>query len=243
MATDVFTTSEGTESALDTLVGEGKKFATVEELATGKLASDAHITTLEDEAATIKEVLDSKNKEEQEALTVKDIVTALKETNTTPDSTEDKQMSTEELVEQIKSVIKGENATSTREANRDTGNKLVLDKANGDVDVAKVLVAERASKLGLSTDILASLSEESPDAFAKLMEIDITSTQPTIQGLDSVNMQHSGDGATMEVDGHKTKSYFEVKRREMGNLKYLHDKGLQAEIQEASQALGSRYYQ
>lgn len=241
--TDVFTTSEGTESALDALVGEGKKFATVEDLAQGKLASDAHITTLESEAVTSKEALDAKTKEEQEALTVKDIVAALKDTNTDTSSEEGTQMSDEDLVNKIKSVIDGDRVDSTREANRATGNKLVLDKANGDVEVAKALVAERASKLGMSTDTLAALSEQSPQAFAKLMEIDNTTTQPTIQGLDSVNLLSSNNEPPTEIDGFKTKAFFEAKRKEMGNLKYLHDKALQAEMQKSSQALGSRYYQ
>ena len=152
-------------------------------------------------------------------------------------------MSDEDLVNKIKSVIDGDRVDSTREANRAQGNKLVLDKANGDVEVAKALVAERASQLGMSPDRLAGLSEQSPQAFAKLMEIDNTNTQPTIQGLDSVNTQVSGNQAVMEVDGHKTKAYFEQRRREIGNLKYLHDKPLQAEIQAASQALGERFYQ
>lgn len=240
---DVFTTSEGTESALDTLVGEGKKFATVEDLAQGKLASDAHISKLEDEAVTSKEALDSKTTAEQEALTVKDIVAALKETDTNTSSKEGTQMSTEDLVEQIKSVIDGEKVTSTREANRATGNKLVLDKANGDVDIAKALVAERASQLGMSPDILASLSEQSPQAFAKLMEIDTTKTQGSVLDLPNVNSQHNATDDVMEIDGVHTKKYFDAKRKELGNLKFMHDRSLQGEMQKASQELGERYYQ
>jgi hypothetical protein len=234
-----------TSTALEQLVGEGKKFATVEDLAKGKLAADAHVATLETEAASTKEQLEKLNKEKGTEYTVTDLMKAVKDATDSKEGDSDgaKPMSTEELQELIKSVIAGETATSTKDANRAKGNALVLDKAKGDPEVAKALVAERARAVGMSTQAMRELSEHSPDAFAKLMEIDSTQQAPGTGALDSVNTDLLNSGAVMEVDGHKTRSYFEAKRKEMGNLKYIHDAGLQAEMQRASQALGAKFNQ
>ena len=45
-------------------------------------------------------------------------------------------------------------------------------------------------------------------------------------------------GPVLEIEGHKTKSYFDAKRKEMGNAKFLNDIPLQVELQKCSQALG-----
>lgn len=239
MSTDLFgkPAEESTSTALEQLVGEGKKFATIEDLAKGKLTSDEHITKLESEAAA--------NVKEPEQPNVAELIKAVKDAaaNTKEGETEEtKPMSTEDLQELIKSVLDGENAASTKDANRAKGNALVLAKANGDVDVAKSMIAERATAVGMTPTSLAELSENSPEAFAKLMEIDSKTQAPNTATLPNAANALPG-GPVLEVDGHKTSSYFEAKRKEMGNLKYIHDKALQAEIGRASQALGARFNQ
>ena len=147
-----------------------------------------------------------------------------------------------DLQELIKSVLDGEKQTSTKDANRAKGNALVLAQAKGDVEVAKALIAERATAVGMTPASLAELSESSPEAFAKLMEIDSNTQAPGTGALDSTNTDVLNQGV-QEVDGHKTRSYFEAKRREMGNMKYIHDKSLQKELQESAQALGAKFNQ
>lgn len=246
MSDDVFATpgEKDTSTALDSLVGEGKKFATVEDLAKGKLAADKHVTTLEEEAAIAKELAEKLNKETGTAHTVADLMKAVKEATASKEGESEgtKPMSTEDLQELIKSVIAGETATSTKDANRAKGNALVLSKAKGDVEVAKALIAERAKAVGMTPASLAELSESSPDAFAKLMEIDSKTQAPSTGALDSANTD-TLSAAVLEVDGFKTRSYYEAQRKEMGNLKYIHDKSLQTEMQKASQALGAKFNQ
>lgn len=245
MSTDVFATGENnTSTALEQLVGEGKKFATVEDLAKGKLAADAHVSTLEAEAAATKDQLATLNREKGTEYTVADLMKAVKDATDSKegDAEGTKPMSSEELQELIKSAIAGEKQTSTKDANRAKGNALVLSKANGNIEVAQALIAERATAVGMTPASLAELSESSPEAFAKLMEIDSTTQAPSTGALHSVNTDVLNAGV-MEVDGYKTRSYYEAKRKEMGNLKYIHDKSLQTEMQRASQALGAKFNQ
>ncbi len=244
MSDDVFgTPAANTDSALDALVGEGKKFATVELLAEGKAKSDEHIAALEKEAADNKEAFEKLTKEKG-TYSVDDLMKAVKDAAIAKEGEAGttKPMSPEELQELIKSAIAGEKQTSTEDANRAKGNALVLSKAGGDVEVAKALVAERAKVVGMTPAALAELSESSPEAFAKLMEIDSTKQAPNTSGLPNSNTDVQQTGV-LEVDGHKTASYFEARRKEMGNLKYIHDKALQTEMGKATQALGDKFYQ
>ena len=239
--TDVFTNDQegGNESALDALVGEGKKFNDVEGLAKGKQESDTHITKLEGEQAELKTQLEKLQKEKGTEYTVAELMKAVREATAKTGSEGDKPMSNEELQEVIKSVMDGENVANTKATNRAQGNKLVLDKVDGNVEAAKALVAERAGKLGMSPAKLAELSEESPSAFARLMEIDASTASSGTASLDGVNTESLGaDQPVLEIDGHKTKSYFDAKRKEMGNRAYLNDSVLQGELQRSSQALG-----
>ena len=66
---DSFNSNEGqpapeaqldTNSFLDQLVGEGKKFANIEDLAKGKLNSDEHIDKLENENQRLRQELDTR---------------------------------------------------------------------------------------------------------------------------------------------------------------------------------------
>jgi hypothetical protein len=242
MADDIFTTDNqegGNENALDALVGEGKKFKDTEGLAKGKQESDTHITKLEGEAAEMKTQLERLQKEKGTEYTVADLMKAVREATAKEGSEGDTPLSNDELQEVIKNVMKGEDVANTKAANRAQGNKLVLDKVDGNVEAAKSLIAERAGKLGMTPAKLAELSEESSEAFAKLMEIDVSTASSGTAGLGKVNSESLGANQPMlEVDGHKTKSYFDAKRKEMGNRAYLNDSGLQSELQRSSQALG-----
>ena len=240
MTDDVFTGDQegGNESTLEALVGEGKKFATVELLAAGKAEADAHIAKLETEAAENKDAFDKLQKEKGTEYTVADLMKAVQDANVSKGSTDDKPLSEEQLQEVVRSMMKDESTATTKAGNRAQGNKLVLAKVDGNVEAAKALVTERAAQLGLSPARLAELSEESPDAFANLMGL----TASTGSSTGTVGLQGTkADGNTgpvLEIEGHKTKSYFDAKRKEMGNAKFLNDIPLQVELQKCSQALG-----
>lgn len=249
MAEDVFATDpSGTkESVLDTLVGEGKKFESAEALAAGKLAADNHISTIEQENAALKEQLVRSTAEDQKAAQVKELLDAVKAGAAKPNegSEGDKTMSQEELTEIVKNALQDEKSAETKAANRARGNALVLEKMEGNVEAARVLVAERAKALGMSVDALAELSESSPDAFATLVRGTDESTANS-NGSLSVIPNHNTDvlnnqPATLEVDGFKTKAWFDAQRKEMGVNKYLNDQVVQGELIKSINGLGERF--
>lgn len=239
--TDVFDTdhSESTTSALEELVGDGKKFADAEALAVGKKESDNFIEQLKREKQEALDALEDAQKDETKGKTLADLVEAVKAAQDS-EGADNQPMSDEDFQEKVRTIVKGDSEKATRDSNRDVGNALVLQKVGGNVEAAKAYVAERAKALSTTPAKLRELSEESPDLFAKAMELDTsTASQSTVQlpsttsNLDPVVVE--------EVDGHKTKAYYDRMKKDMGVRKYLDDHGLQNQLMADALALGERF--
>jgi hypothetical protein len=241
MPNDVFAGDHTGESVLDTLVGEGKKFDNVEALAAGKLKSDEHITTIETENATIKAELEALKASAGDSQTVKDLIAAV--TKPKPEGSEgDKPMSQEELQDVIRTVVSGEKTAETKAANRAKGNALVLGKTDGNVEAARALVAARAGQLGMDPAKLAELSEISPDAFAALLEVDSTASSGSPSSIPNVNADALNQNTVVsELDGFKTKAWFDNQRKTLGHVKFLNDTNIQRELTRSMNGLGERF--
>lgn len=245
MSVDVFAKTDGDNegSVLDALVGEGRKFGSVEDLAKGKLESDNHISTIEAENATLKEQLAAINKEGGQAASIKELLDTIKATKS-ESSEGGKPMSSEELAQMVKTVMQDEQTSTTKESNRSQGNELVLKLAEGNVDTARLLVAQRAEALGMTPAALASVSETSPLAFAELM----SAAKPNPQSDGSTNVLPGvrqdvlgGNTRALEIDGFKTKAWFDAQKKEMGHVKYVQSPLINNELRKSINGLGERF--
>lgn len=232
------TEGEGsTASALEALVGEGKKFANVEALALSKLEADAFIERIKAENAQLREAQGKK----EEAATVTELMEALKQSK---EANKGETTSPEDLQETVKTILRRELDEHTREANREQGKALVLQKAQGDVKAANAYVAERAQELGLSVKVLTDLSASSPKAFAELMDIKPNVTSKGAGALPKVNTESLNvNNRVLEIDGHKTKAYYDLQKKEMGALKYLQNSKLQNQLLKDAIALKEKFNQ
>jgi len=239
---DVFTEDKLGDGVLDTLVGEGKKFDNVEALAQGKVKADEHISTIEQENAELKDKLEKAGA----GSNINDLIAAVKEAQASKEGSEDgKTMSAEELEQTIRSVTESDKQAATKASNRAEGNALVLKKMEGNVEAARTLVAERAAALGMSTAKLAELSETSPEAFAALIDPDgstASSGSPTQLPGHRTDVLDLGT-TVMEIDGFKTKAWFDAKKKEVGHVKYLNDQSIQVELTRSMNGLGERFQQ
>lgn len=234
---DTQTSDNQDKSILDELVGEGKKFATVEDLAKGKLEADAHIVQIEGENKLTREQLkDLETKSEKQA-TIADLIKTVQESNK-QGKDDTNQMSDEDLSKKIRSIVQGDADLSTKESNLAKANKAVLDKLNGDVEAAKAYVAERAEKLGMSVAELQTLGETSPDAFHALMGTNPSTVSSSVTALPGVKPPQ---GTEEEIDGHKTKAYYDKLKKEMGIAKYWKDTKVQGQYTKDAMALGGRF--
>lgn len=242
-ATDQSGEQEGNNNPVESLVGEGKKFKTVEELARGKMEADAFIEQLKEENHMAVEELKKLQEGTNNETKVADLIKAVKEAaSQQQDSEGDNQLSEEALSERIREIMRGESAKQTAERNRAKGNELVLQKVGGDSEAAKLFVAERAKALGMSPSKLAELSEISPEAFAKLIDAKGTSSTSGTVSLQGSNPRAMDSHANTEtIDGRHTKAYYDRVRSEMGTVKYLQDRRLQKQYLDDAMALGERF--
>jgi hypothetical protein len=244
MSDDVFAADQGGESALEALVGEGKKFADAEALAKGKAESDNHIATIEQENATLKAQLEEYAKSGDATSTAKELLAAIKDAQSKPQGSEgDRPMSTEELQEVIKSGVVEVRTAETKASNRAKGNELVLKRVDGNVEAAREFVTERAKELGMTPEALGELSETSPEAFATLIgKDDSTASSGQTSILPGVRTDVLDSQAPVtEVDGFKTKAWFDAKRKEIGHVKFINDGNIQRELTRSMNGLGERF--
>jgi len=231
------------DNPLETLVGDGKKFKTVEELARGKLEADRFIEKLKEENHMALEELQKLQGNKDDSAKVADLIAAVKEAAAQQqDSDGNNQMSEDALSEKIREIMQGESAKETAKRNRERGNELVLSKVGGDVEAARIFIAERARELGLTPAKLAELSEISPDAFAKLIDAKSSTSSSGTVKLQGSNPRAMDNHVSMEtIDGHHTKAYYDRVRKEVGTMKYLQDRKLQLQYLRDAMALGERF--
>jgi hypothetical protein len=230
------------DNPVETLVGEGKKFKTVEDLARGKLEADAFIEQLKEENHMAVEELKKLQGNSDDSAKVADLISAVKEAALQQAESTSTTMTDDDLSERVREILRGETAKETAERNRAAGNELVLSKVGGDIEAAKIFVAERARELGMTPAKLAELSEISPEAFAKLVGVDNTGSQSGTVALQGSNPRAMDSHVDMEtIDGHHTKVYYDRLRKEMGTAKYLQDRGIQKGYLHDAMALGDRF--
>ncbi len=237
---DAFSTPPtGDPSPLTELVGEGKKFATVDDLAKGKQESDAFIVKLQEENKQALDALEEAQGKSKDSATVSELLQAVKDSQNKAPDDKTPQLSEADLVNLVKTTLQGENASATAEANRKEANALVLQKVGGDEVAATAYVAERAKALGITPERLGELSEESVSAFATLVGLTPTQT-PTkgISDLPSAITPASVPLVIKEIDGHRTKAHYDVLKKDMGTMKFLQDKSIQIAMMKDAQALG-----
>lgn len=197
------------EDSLKLLVGDGCKYATVEDMAKGMVHSQNHITTLEQEATSFK---DAQTKQ----TSIDDILAAIKtgsdnpkqDDNLTHADQHDNGSEQIDIVQTVKDAMEAQNAQTTASANVSTV-KSTLAKSLG--DRAGALYSKVGKSLGVDLD---KLSEASPQAVIQL----VTGQQPATSANSSLPSsmvnQHQQDNsqelthskiATMFKDGKITR--------------------------------------
>lgn len=151
-----------------TLVGEGKKYATDEDLAKAYDNAARHITTLEGELAELRAAGSDTAKVQEVLDELKKLQVPAKnhQEDTTPRLDESK------ILELVESRIDARQTEAQKRANKDEANLATI-QAWG--DNAGQHLAQRASELGVSLAFLQEVAEKSPSAYKQLIGIGTTS--------------------------------------------------------------------
>lgn len=237
--TDVFSQSKQEANDLVAeLVGEGKKFKTVEALAQGKLQADVHIARLEQENKAFREQLAG-------AKSVEDILEAIKTNAAVGTNQSDTQENTESAsatpsisAEQIAKIVaeqvSGLETAKTKAKNKKTANDLLVGMFG---DKASEIFEKEAHTPELRAALI-SLAETDPNKFAAVFKRDGTGT-----AVDSGEKAKSAAAASL-LNGsgpeQGTQAYYSKLRKE--NPKAYYSPAIQLEMHKAALQNPAKYF-
>jgi len=166
-------------SVVDQLVGEGKKFKTIEEALQGKIEADNFI---EEQKAKIDSLEAQVNKDDRLDELLKQLqdkaITPVVETETTPEGTP--KLEVDDLKSLVDSALKEHEKEGIRSKNLSIVEQ-ELEKNFGTEAEAEVL--KKVKELGVSKETLSTMAGESPAAFLTLMGTPPTkSSNPIVSG-------------------------------------------------------------
>lgn len=202
-------------SAIDSLVGEGKKYKTVEELAVAYANADGHIVTLTTELADVRKDLDGR-------LNATEILKELKEIQLKPN--QDQTVVTPPTLDagQVAELVKS-TMTDLDVEGKKTQNRLVvsdrLAREWGGAEASKVMLAQKAAELGVTVGFLGGVVESSPNAFYQLVGLaGAKDTRATPGPGDVANLgvglgENKGPGGLVDATENEW-SYWQKMRRD-----------------------------
>lgn len=164
-----------TTSVVDMLVGEGKKFKTVEDALRGKMEADNYIEQLKLETEKLKEELAKQN---HAAELLKKLEAGKQDSEGEPNpaapntNVPDVKNQTEEtdIKALVESVLNERDTRTKAEKNIAAVNEALL-SVYGDGEKAKKAIKDKASELGVSTEFLESTAASSAMAFLTLIGV------------------------------------------------------------------------
>lgn len=207
------------QSPLSTLVGEGKKFKTVDDLAKSKLEADRFIDTLKRE----KEELESRMTTLQVEVEKQKKTTT---TSTTP-TTQPSSVTEESLQALIDKTLSDREVTRTRTKNLDDAKKYLMDNFG---EKAEEVLTTQASGMGISKDKLLEIASDTPVLFKRLFPVEKSKTQDTTSG--TTNTESLEFNQTSEISDYKALS---EARRKQGVGRFFSDPTNWKKLVEAKQ--------
>lgn len=164
--------------ALAELVGEGKKYASIEELAKAKMFADKHIKNLETEQEELRkdlstrlsvdEALERVRQQQQQPPKTNAANTA---SNPAPVEPKNALSNDEQLVARMRELMAEEKTREVQESNFSQAIDALV-SVYGDDKTARAAIQSRAKELGVGVNFLRDAASTSPRAFKELMGLD-----------------------------------------------------------------------
>lgn len=238
------TTDTLNQSVLDSLVGEGKKFKTQEDLAKGKVEADAFIVTLQNTINQLADELKQANVSADRKAHLENLMSTL--TNTTKNPSETKQGNQpQNPSNQSGSGLSHDDVVKLLEQ-RDAQAAQARNLAEAYNPVRKVygdktdeVIAAKAKQLGMSVEQLENLAKTSPAAFLNVVGVNARDNSTrSMANHSSVNAVGGNGGHEPQV---RNKAYYDGLQKEMGSWKFATDAKLQVQLHKDMQALGDAW--
>lgn len=231
------------QTVLETLVGEGKKFKTQEDLAKGKVEADAFILTLQNTINSLADELKQANISAERKTHLENLMSSL--TNTTKPGETKPALTPQDNSNQSVTSLSHDDVVKIVEA-REAAALKARNLANALAPVRKLygektdeVIAAKAASLGLTVEALQNLAAQSPAAFLNVVGVNSkdNSTRP-MAAHSSVNSVGTPTGGDTQV---RNKAYYDNLRKEQGSWKFASDAKLQVQLHKDMQALGDAW--
>lgn len=210
---DAQPSTEGTGDLLiNTLVGEGKKFKTPEDLAKGKLEADRFIEQVKLENAELRKQL-------EERTTLEQSLEEIKKARANPAGKElepaNSALDEKELQSLIQRTIDSAAKNKELESNILLSDRAVVEHMAGDRAKAEQFLKSKAAELNVGIDFLMSMAGRSPKAFLSLIGVDTSKVQTSTHVSPKSSVNTDADDYVPNGGSPKagTKEYYENLRR------------------------------
>jgi hypothetical protein len=235
-------TTEATTTALETLVGDGKKFKDLEALAKGKVDADAFIVTLQEQVRQLSEELSQANVSADRKTQLENLMSSLTNTTKTPASTpagnqpqESNNQTTGLSHDDVVKLLEARDREAAQKRNLEVAYTPVRKLYGEKTD--EVLNA-KAAELGMSREALDNLAKTSPQAFVNVVGVNKTDNSTrSMASHSSVSNPAGGPGS----DGVRNKAYYDALKQKMGAKAYAFDAKLQVQLHKDMVALGDAW--
>lgn len=228
---------------LEELVGENRKFKTVEALAKGKAESDAYIRKLQTELAELRQALQAKDQDLATRIKYEDFLRRLGQATGSPGNadvtspekgepapTKVEAKLPEEVIETtVESVLAKREQKRAQEANL---SQVVSALRETFGDNYKHRVQQQAQRLGVDITTLTDIAARSPEAFYTLMEM---------KSRETFSPPPRSQVSLPRTESKKNFAYYQKMRKEKGELWYF-TPAVQQEIWEEAKRQGESFY-
>lgn len=206
----VFNSDESTaQVSIDQLVGEGKKYATVDELAKAYLNAEQFIGRLKDEKSGVLTDLE-RLQLELEATKRTEREPAVQQPEHKPAAVEPEKI---DLDARIREALEAADQQKTVTRNVQEVTQKLLDTFGDDVK-ANEFVKAKARDLGVSVEFLQDAAAKSPKGFYSLVGLDSAPRQQASAAHSDVNAAALARHNANDVNTPGTKAYFDKIRKE-----------------------------
>jgi hypothetical protein len=203
------TQAQPQSSTFESLVGEGKKFQSPEDLAKGKMEADQFIEQLKQEQAELREELSKR-------LTSEEVLEKIRENNQQQGQSQgdntSPQLSEERLSELVKNTLESTRTEETKQNNVQSVDQQLVNQFG---DKAGEWLNTKSQELGVSIAFLQDVASTSPAAFFNTVGLNNTNQQGKASVTTStVNTETLGQVNTAGQPQQGTKKFFDQIKKE-----------------------------
>lgn len=228
-----------TTTVLETLVGEGKKFQSAEQLAEAKVQSDQYIETLKAQLDGLKAQVDAGASVSAGA--IESILAEIKQSKSgqpaVTSSERTNNQGAQPLTEaEVLKIVERQHAQQAQAIVR----AQTLDQVKRVYgNQSDEFLTKLAGDTGFTVDQLKNMAGTQPAAFLRIANLG----QPRqVQGSPGATVNSQALTSTSNTDGTiRDKSYWEAKRKEVGAKKFAFDSSLNTQMHADMQRLGDRW--